>query len=228
MQKIGKAIIPALLALFSFVSRIHGASDEKTIILTFDDGPNPFVLKNLLPLLKEHDAHASFFVIGGVAAYERDWLIVLAELGHRIENHSWGHENMKKTFAKNGAHAVMQSIEKTAHVIEDAVSRRPKYFRPPFWEITREIEIIVGENGYEAMKLGSPDINSLDYEDVQKKRPASALVTRVKNLVAAREKKGMFRHVLVFHELPLTVRALGELFPYFKKQGYRFSALEDY
>lgn len=226
MKKIWAVIIPALLAVFSLVPRAQGTSDEKTIILTFDDGPNPSVLKDLLPLLKNNHAHASFFVIGSVAAKEQDWLIILAELGHTIENHSWGHENMKHAFVKGGARAVIHSLEKTAKIIQKTTRFRPKYFRPPFWEISEEIEMIARENGYEVMKLGSPDINSLDYEDAQKKRPASALVARVKNLVAAREKKGIFRHIFVFHELHLTVTALRELLPYFKKQGYEFPSLE--
>ena len=36
----------------------------KTIVLCFDDGPRPQVLKELLPLLENYDIPASFFMEG--------------------------------------------------------------------------------------------------------------------------------------------------------------------
>lgn len=200
-------------------------TEPKTIILTFDDGPNPIVLGKLLPLLKTYNAHASFFVVGSTVVGNESWVEREALEGHTIENHSWGHENMKKRFAVKGGDATSLSLDKTAEIIKKITGRSPKYFRPPFWEVNKEIESIAATKEYRVMKLGNPDLNSLDYDDVSKKKGVSVLIERVKAIVKKREEKGLFYHIFVFHELPLTADALTILLPYFKNQGYSFSSL---
>jgi peptidoglycan/xylan/chitin deacetylase (PgdA/CDA1 family) len=39
-------------------------TSQKVVALTFDDGPVPSALDQLLPVLSEHDVKATFFVIG--------------------------------------------------------------------------------------------------------------------------------------------------------------------
>ncbi|MDP1629263.1 MAG: hypothetical protein Q8L57_01440, partial [bacterium] len=90
-----------------------------------------------------------------------------------------------------------------------------------------EIEKLAIAEGYAVMKLGNPDINTLDYEDAAKNRPPEILTERVKNLIADREREGKFQHILVFHELPLTVKSLTNLIPYFKTLGYEFVRLDE-
>lgn len=199
---------------------------KKHIALTFDDGPRPIVLQNLLPLLSRFRVPATFFIIGSVAQSNKGWLLKEHQLGHEIENHSFGHENFKKTFLTHGAYAIQQSVEKTALIIAEITGKTPRFFRPPFWEITKDIEDLIRPS-YTVMKLGHPDVNTEDYEDAAKHRTSAVLVARVKRLIAQRERQGFFHHVLVCHEIPITVEALKELIPYFKKEGYTFSRLDE-
>lgn len=217
---LGSIFLVLLLSIYSAL-----AQEEKTITLTFDDGPKPAVLADLLPLLSTHRAHASFFIVGSTAVGNEQWLHREALEGHTIENHSWGHENMKKTFAKSGPNATSTSLEKTGALIKKTTGRPPAYFRPPFWEIHAGIESVAVSRGYRVMKLGNPDLNSLDYDDVSKKHSVETLIARVKTIVKKREEKGLFNHIFVFHELPLTVEALAILIPHFKNQGYIFTSL---
>ncbi len=200
---------------------------EKIIVLTFDDGPRPKVLKNLLPLLKKHDVTATFFVIGANASDNAELLWYMSRAGHEIENHSWGHENLKKLYKQKGAQAIISNIAKTDQIIHEITTIKPCFFRPPFWEITDEIEKNIIPLGYIVMKLNDPDINTMDYSDFSNNRPPDVLVERVKKLVLSREKLGKSIHILVFHELPITVKALETLVPYFKKNGYKFARLDD-
>lgn len=226
--------------LFSFVSTLpilghasdytHATKTEakKQIALTFDDGPNPKVLADLLPLLKTHAVHATFFVIGSVAEDKNnsEWLKKETAAGHEIENHSYGHDNFKKKFPEKGAAWIAQNLEKAARAITETTGRAPRFFRPPYWEITDEIARIAESHGYTVMRIAKPDINSLDYDDVDKHRSADTLTERVKKLIAGREAKGLAKHVLVFHELSLTVEALKTLIPHFKSRGYAFVRLD--
>ncbi len=200
---------------------------SKAIALCFDDGPRLSALKELLSVLEKNKAPGNFFVLGCNVLENKELVKRIFLTGHSIENHSWGHPNLKKLYAQKGAEAVKLEVRKTGDTIFNAIGKRPKFFRPPFWEINGEIEKIIIAEGYRVMKLDNPDINTLDYEDFAKKRPPEALINRVKSQIAGREKRNIYVHILVFHELTITTEALKTLIPYFQFQGYRFVLLEE-
>ncbi len=63
-------------------------------------------------------------------------------------------------------------------------------------------------------------------------KPANAAVKRehdyVMERIEQRERKGTYAHILVFHELPISVEVLSNLIPELKKRGYEFGTLRDY
>ncbi len=215
-----------LFVLISFLHVSNSFAIEKFIMLTFDDGPRPYVLKDLLPLLKKYFVPATFFMIGTEILQKEKLVKEMFENGYDIENHSWDHENFVKLLKENGAPAVKLSLEKTNDAIFKITGRKPKFFRPPLWEINGDIEKIVRDLNLIPMKLDKPDINTMDYADFSNRRPVEILINRVKKNIERREKQNFYQHVLVFHELPITVEALGVLIPYFQSQGYRFLRLD--
>ena len=46
------------------ISKIKGQKSKKQIFLTFDDGPDEVITEQVLDLLKQHNAKATFFNIG--------------------------------------------------------------------------------------------------------------------------------------------------------------------
>lgn len=70
---------------------------EKTIYLTFDDGPHPLITPKVLEILKRYDAKATFFCIGNnVKKYPETFELVKKE-GHSVGCHTFNHENGWKT-----------------------------------------------------------------------------------------------------------------------------------
>ena len=60
--------------------------------LTFDDGPHPVYTPQILDVLAEHEARATFFVVGSLAQdYPRTIQRIFDE-GHTLGNHTWNHE----------------------------------------------------------------------------------------------------------------------------------------
>ena len=55
-------------------------TEEKVIALTFDDGPHPYLTPQILDLLDEYKAKATFFVVGSMA---RAYPSVLKEVARR-------------------------------------------------------------------------------------------------------------------------------------------------
>jgi peptidoglycan/xylan/chitin deacetylase (PgdA/CDA1 family) len=106
---------------------------EKTLYLTFDDGPHPTVTPFVLDLLKEYNAKATFFLIGdNVNKYPDIYRRLVAE-GHSTGNHTYRHLNGWET--KNEEY--LEDIIKTDHLI------RANLFRPPYGRLKgRQIRMI--------------------------------------------------------------------------------------
>lgn len=63
------------------------------VALTFDDGPTGNV-DNILPLLDQYDAKATFFLIGNELRQHPEQGLKIAEAGHQIGNHTYSHKRM--------------------------------------------------------------------------------------------------------------------------------------
>ena len=75
----------------------HKSRSEKTIYLTFDDGPIPVVTPFVLKTLKEFNAKATFFCIGDNVAKHPEIFEQVIESGHAVGNHTYNHLNGWKT-----------------------------------------------------------------------------------------------------------------------------------
>lgn len=69
----------------------HVETQAKVAALTFDDGPHPEYTPRLLALLAKHRAQATFFMLGEAARRRPELVRQVAQAGHAIGNHSWGH-----------------------------------------------------------------------------------------------------------------------------------------
>jgi peptidoglycan/xylan/chitin deacetylase (PgdA/CDA1 family) len=102
-------------------------TDKKVVALTFDDGPHPQFTPALLDVLKQHDARATFFVMGNKAEDHPQILKRMAMEGHEIGNHSYSHPD----FNKLKKEAQLEEINKTTAIIEKHSGQNVTLLRPP-------------------------------------------------------------------------------------------------
>ena len=69
-------------------------TQRPAIALTFDDGPHPEYTPQILDLLTEHGAKATFFVVGRSAEQNPDLIRRVREQGHALANHTYSHALM--------------------------------------------------------------------------------------------------------------------------------------
>lgn len=111
---------------------------RKLVTLTFDDGPFPETTPRVLELLKKHDIHATFFVIGRYldgdgerAVASRSVLKKTAAAGHLIGNHTHDH-----SLLTNITHnQVLEQIDRGSQSIENTIGKKPLLIRPPYGEL---------------------------------------------------------------------------------------------
>ena len=100
---------------------------EKTLYLTFDDGPHPLITPKILEILKRYDAKATFFCIGNnVKKYPKTFELIKKE-GHSVGTHTFNHENGWKTKTDD--------YIKSFNAANDLI--HSNLFRPPHGKIKR-------------------------------------------------------------------------------------------
>jgi chitin deacetylase len=100
---------------------------EKVVALTFDDGPTAQALQSLLPVLRERDVRATFFVIGAQLEQYPELGRTLVDQRHEIGNHSYSHARM---VFKSPAF-VREELSRTDALIRQAGYSGEIHFRPP-------------------------------------------------------------------------------------------------
>ena len=108
---------------------VRGRTDRPQVSLTFDDGPDPEITPRLLDMLCEHQARATFFVIGR----QLEKALVLGKRmlkeGHELGNHSWQHSRLQNFYSTAG-HGV--EIDRCSQLIKSLTGHeREPLYRPP-------------------------------------------------------------------------------------------------
>jgi peptidoglycan/xylan/chitin deacetylase (PgdA/CDA1 family) len=106
----------------------QGPGTEARIAFTFDDGPDPAFTPQVLDVLREFGAKATFFVVGRCADAHPELLERTAREGHLIGSHTYSHAN---SFHFWSARRMAADIARGIATVERVVGTRPRYFRPP-------------------------------------------------------------------------------------------------
>lgn len=184
---------------------------EKTLYLSFDDGPHPVATPFVLDQLKKYNAKATFFCIGkNVINYPGLYQRILEE-GHATGNHTHQHLNGWKT-----SDPVYLNDIKTAAALINS-----RLFRPPYGRIRASQVKKLGEAmGYPASRIIMWSVLTGDFDtDLTRER----CLERVKR----HTRPGS---IILFHDsekaFPRMAYTLPRMLEHFTAAGYRFSKLE--
>ncbi len=181
----------------------------RSMVLTFDDGPDPAYTPDILATLRTYGVHAMFFLCGEMADAHRDLVHAIADDGHVIGNHSWTHPLMTG-LSRAG---VRDEMGRTSDVIEEIVGDAPRWYRAPYGAWNRNAFELGAEMGMEPMAW---TVDSLDWET-----PGTSTIVR-------RVKAGAAPGVVVLsHDAggvrTQTVAALRRYLPWLLGEGYRIT-----
>ena len=193
------------------------SSKDKTLYLTFDDGPTPEITKWTLDTLKEYNAQATFFCIGNnIEKHPEIFTSIIAE-GHHIGNHTHNHLKGWKTSKNNYIENVTQaqnSIDRLATKNKYALGT--KLFRPPFGKIKNSQAKALIALGY---KIIMWSVISIDWDHKITKEQC------LKNVI----KHATNGNIIVFHDSVKASKnmkyALPKVLEHFSNKGYSFKAI---
>ncbi|HVS15062.1 MAG TPA: polysaccharide deacetylase family protein [Thermoanaerobaculia bacterium] len=101
---------------------------DRTVALTFDDGPDPEVTPRVLELLAARGQRATFFCIGRRALAAPSLVADLAAQGHRVENHTHSHSNLFSFYPPRALRREIGAAQATLHRL---AGTPPRYLRAP-------------------------------------------------------------------------------------------------
>jgi peptidoglycan/xylan/chitin deacetylase (PgdA/CDA1 family) len=106
----------------------RGKPGARQVALTFDDGPHPVTTRAVLALLREHDVHATFFLLGHKVEAHPEVVREICAAGHTLGIHGFQHDRL---FSLRSASYASEQIERTRRAIAAACGVSPWLFRPP-------------------------------------------------------------------------------------------------
>lgn len=98
--------------------------------------PSARVIANtekLLALLEKYKVQATFFVLGTVAERYPDLVKKIADLGHELASHGYGHRLLYDLTEKE----FREDIERSLELLAKITSRKIKGYRAPYFSLTR-------------------------------------------------------------------------------------------
>lgn len=220
----GKLIIAQTMEQYprSFEVMQWGASNEKLLALTFDDGPDPVFTPKTLDVLKHYGVPATFFMVGNqMLRYPEVLERVMAE-GHEVGNHTYSHTNI----ARIGEGLLRLELSATQRVFESVTGRNMLMFRPPYAADTkpqtadeiRPLELI-SELGYLAVNM---NIDSRDWWLPNTRRIINTTLSEIRagmgNVILMHDGGGDRQH---------TIDALPEIIETARAEGYRFVGVSE-
>jgi len=206
----------------------------------------------LVDVLDNNGVKATFFVVGwrltprtwGERRHEENIGVTcldaaqqLVHKGFELEDHTYSHIELRGAETKRGEHWVLEDVDRGAHAIKAVTGTDPKFVRVPDWSIADDARRDLEHEGYRLLTISASrpmalrDVNSLDYLCAGKNPvgcPKPSLEEGVLQQIRQREKKGIYTHILAFHELSTTAAIMPGLVANLKAQGYRFVTLTEY
>ncbi|KAE8380291.1 hypothetical protein BDV26DRAFT_279654 [Aspergillus bertholletiae] len=136
---------------------ITSCTVPNTVALTFDDGPSGFT-PQLLDLLKEYGAKATFFMIGeGSQAYP-DTIKRMRSEGHQVGSHTIDHASVSSLSSEQ----IVQQMTGLEGILQSAMGDIPTYMRPPYFEVNDQVLETMKQLGYKVIEAS---IDTKDYEN---------------------------------------------------------------
>jgi peptidoglycan/xylan/chitin deacetylase (PgdA/CDA1 family) len=193
-----------------------GFPGPKQVALTFDDGPNPPATLQLLDVLDQLDAKATFFVLGQYAERHPDVIREADRRGHGIASHSWGHPDLTKVSDEQLRN---QEIGRTNEVLSSIIGRPITCMRPPQGRTDDRVRAAIEQAGMIQLKW---NVDPSDYLRMSPEELADRVVTATTRL-------GDKGAVVVLHDggdnSEVTIAAVKLVVERLRPQGYTFVPL---
>ena len=189
------------------------AVPAKTVVLTFDDGPDPVWTPRILAVLAKHRARATFFEVGSRVNQHPEIAREVVAGGNEIGSHTFTHVP-----PGTAAWRLRLELTLTGNAVAAATGRRPILLRLPYSSTPEALTA----TEYAEWRAAAPGylLVLTDHDTVDWQRPGAAAIVRAvqPGIVMMHDSGG---------DRAQTLAALDQVIPRLQARGYRFVTVSE-
>lgn len=196
------------------------SNGDKVIALTFDDGPWDKQTDEILDILEQNDAKATFFTVGQCISGHEKELQRAASMGCEIGTHTWDHAEGSGegvSLIKMSTDERKQEVQKGLEAIKNATGQEAStIFRCPGGNF--DTSVATDLEGIVTAEIGW-NVDTTDW-----KKPGA-------DVIAQRIQSGGPGNIILMHDgggdRSQTIEGLRQALPKLKEQGYSFITVQE-
>lgn len=196
------------------------SNGDKVIALTFDDGPWDKQTDEILDILEQNDAKATFFTVGQCISGHEKELQRAASMGCEIGTHTWDHaegSGQGVSLIKMSTDERKQEVQKGLEAIKNATGQEAStIFRCPGGNF--DTSVATDLEGIVTAEIGW-NVDTTDW----KKPGADAIAQRIQSAGPG--------NIILMHDgggdRSQTIEGLRQALPKMKEQGYTFITVQE-
>ncbi|MFE2421771.1 bifunctional polysaccharide deacetylase/glycosyltransferase family 2 protein [Streptomyces hokutonensis] len=191
---------------------------KKTIVLTFDDGPNPTYTPTVLKILKKYDVPGTFFLVGSMVSRYPSIVKQMVAQGNEVGIHTFTHVDL----SYQSDARIKREMEQTQLALAGAAGITTTLFRAPY---SSETDAIDNYSYPVYKKLGASGYTSVfvDTDSDDWKQPGVA------KIIKWATPSGTSGSSVLFHDAggvrTQTMKALPQYIEKMKAKGYSFTTV---
>jgi peptidoglycan-N-acetylglucosamine deacetylase len=192
--------------------------DDKTVYITFDDGPTYVITDKILDVLKKKNVKATFFVVGKEIEGREKVLKRIYDEGHSIGVHTYSH-NFRKIYRNEDI--FVDEMCRTSKLVHDITGFAPSALRYPGGSsshLSNNVLNRLHSNGFRVY-----DWNVSIGDGINSNLSSLKLLENSKAC-----KGGCYRRIILMHSNSNninTVKALPQIIDYYKAAGFKFAPI---
>lgn len=196
------------------------SNGDKVIALTFDDGPWDKQTDEILDILEQNDAKATFFTVGQCISGHEKELQRAASMGCEIGTHTWDHAEGSGegvSLIKMSTDERKQEVQKGLEAIKNATGQEAStIFRCPGGNF--DTSVVTDLEGIVTAEIGW-NVDTTDW-----KKPGA-------DVIAQRIQSAGPGNIILMHDgggdRSQTIEGLRQALPKLKEQGYSFITVQE-
>lgn len=197
---------------------------EKTIYLTFDDGPSENTV-DILNILDKYGIKATFFMSGGDDERTAELIRMVAEKGHKIGIHSKSHEYNE---VYSSVEAFLEDMSNTYNCIYSASGVEPDIIRFPGGSINNYNRLIYNQLIAEVTRRGFVYYDwNVSGQDASNNATWTSIYRNILNGIESNDTQ---RAIILLHDgegRETTVTTVEDIIIALIDKGYTFEALDN-
>lgn len=187
---------------------ISSGGTKGMVALTFDDGPHAEYTDQILDILEENGAVATFFEVGRNLYNDPDAVRRAEALGCEVGSHSYRHADLGKMSAED----IAADLDKADAIFQEVLGHTPNLVRPPYGSLNNAVKYTTGRSII-TWSIDTEDWLSRDVDKIM------ATVQNAGNLTG--------QVILMHSSYDTSVEAARKLVPWLMEQGYQLVTISD-